>query len=106
MRMNHLATTVEEGMRVVLVKENGMENIAVCYDHPCEGKAYVWCLPCWNLSLAVGGIMIAMESGFDRKGKSDKNLQENVNVNVRVVAAAPCPDPFSTPFQSPRASSN
>lgn len=105
--MSHLATTVEKGMRVALVKENGMENIAVCDDHPCEGKAYdPWCLPCRNLSLAVGGIMIAMESGFDRKGKSDKNLQENVNVNVRVVAAVPCLGPFSTPFQSPRASSN
>lgn len=39
MLVNHLATTVEEGMRVVLAKENGMENTAVCDDHPCEGKA-------------------------------------------------------------------
>ena len=50
--------------------------------------------------------MIAMENGFDRKGKSDKSLRENVSVNVRVVAAVLCLGLFSTPFQSPRASSN
>jgi hypothetical protein len=38
-RVNQLATTAEEGMRVVLAKENGMENIAVCDDYPYEGKA-------------------------------------------------------------------
>jgi hypothetical protein len=50
--------------------------------------------------------MIAMENGFDRKGKNDKNLQESVNVKARVVAAVPCLGPFSTPFQRPHASSN
>lgn len=50
--------------------------------------------------------MTAMVNGFDRKGKSDKNLQENVNVNVRVVVAVPCPGPFSMSFQIPHASSN
>lgn len=50
--------------------------------------------------------MTAMESGFDRSGKNDKNLRVNVKVNVRVVAAVPCLGPFSATFPSPRASSN
>lgn len=47
-----------------------------------------------------------MENGFDRKGKSDKNLQESVNVKARDVAAVPCLGPFSAPFQSHHALSN
>ena len=39
-RVMHLATSVEEGSMTVLAKENGMENIVVCRDHPCEGKEY------------------------------------------------------------------
>jgi hypothetical protein len=35
-----LATSVEEGTRAVLARENGMENIVVCDDHPCEEKEY------------------------------------------------------------------
>jgi hypothetical protein len=37
-RASHLATRVEEGTRVDLANENGMENIAACGDHPCGGK--------------------------------------------------------------------
>lgn len=47
-----------------------------------------------------------MESGFDRTGKNDRNLRENVKVKVRVVAAVPCLGPFSVTFPSPRVSSN
>jgi hypothetical protein len=50
--------------------------------------------------------MTAMENGFDRRGKNDKNLRENGKVKVRVVAAVPCLVPFSAPFQSLHASSN
>jgi hypothetical protein len=39
-RVMHLAISVEEGSTAVLAKENGMENIVVCRDHPCEGKEY------------------------------------------------------------------
>jgi hypothetical protein len=47
-----------------------------------------------------------MESDFDRTGKNDRNLRENVKVKVRVVAAVPCLGPFSMTFPSRRASSN
>jgi hypothetical protein len=36
----YLRTSVEEGTTAVLANENGMENIVVCRDHPCEGKEY------------------------------------------------------------------
>jgi hypothetical protein len=39
-RVMHLRTSVEEGTRAALAKENGTENIVVCRDHPCEGKEY------------------------------------------------------------------
>jgi hypothetical protein len=47
-----------------------------------------------------------MESGFDRTGKNDRNLRENVKVKVRAVAAVPCLGPFSVTFRIPHASSN
>jgi hypothetical protein len=36
-RVSQLVTKVEEGAKVVLENENGMENIAACGDRPCEG---------------------------------------------------------------------
>ena len=39
-RVMHLATSAEEESTAVLAKENGMVNIVVCRDHPCEGKVY------------------------------------------------------------------
>jgi hypothetical protein len=50
--------------------------------------------------------MMEMENDFDRKGKNEKILQENVSVKATVVAAVPCLCPSSTPFQSPHALSS
>ncbi len=41
--VSHLVTTAEEGRRVVLANQTGMENIAVCDDHPQGGMAYDSC---------------------------------------------------------------
>ncbi len=50
--------------------------------------------------------MIVRESGFDPKGKSDRNLQESVNVKVRFVAVVLFQSLFSRSYQNPHASSN
>lgn len=83
---------VEEGKRVVLANQNGMENIAVCDDHPQGERAYDSCYSeCWNSFAVVEEIMtvMEMENDFDRTGKNEKKLQENVNAKASAVPAVP-----------------
>jgi hypothetical protein len=81
---------VEEGKGAVLANQNEMENIAVCDDHPQGERAWDSCYSdCWNPFAVVEETMSAMENDFDRTGKNEKNLQENVNARASAVAAVP-----------------
>ena len=87
---SHLGTMVEEGKGAGLANQNGMGNIAVCDDHPQGERACDSCYSgCWNPFAVVEEIMSAMETDFDRMGKNEKKLQENVNAKASAVAAVP-----------------